>query len=498
MSKQVLIKFDTTNGGMTNDARDTTPGVFRVTKNFDNYTNTHKLTPHRSMEVDAVTESTLDEFRITKFVPTSSGLFGFGVVSSADSHAQVYVKTTASDPTAVWTTASGTSTSASGGARSDVLFVLYRNYLYGANSTGVWKYGDISGSPGTQTFTYNEYTTNVPTAQGIVHSKDDILYIPSNAKIIVNNAGSWSVGLTLPTNSTITSICEHGNYLAIACDQPEGTSVVYLWDRDSSLSTTSEKIDWGVGSLKLIENIGGTLVGISTTSANLTGLTPKVMIKYYNGADVDIIKEYECSLATIVAGKQKFNNLFYFLAEMTIEGTALKGLWKIAKKPGGGLTVSFDRMPRNDTALDAGTLKGFYRWGDYVFIAYLVPTTGLYTVWRTNDQATYSASSIVETIKYDAGDAGAFKDTVGATVTFEPLPSGGSVSLAYKCDAETSFTTLFTHTTQDSVSHSAVNVESTGAKVPQHKLIEWRITSSGGAEITGFECLEEITGKKPY
>ena len=167
-------KFD---GGMTADPREPGVDVCRSIIGFDDYTRSYKLTPYRDMIKDVVTESSLDAYAIQKFVTTNSGIFGVGRVGSADAHTQVYSKVTLTDPTSTWTTAPGTSTSASS-VEVFIQPVVYHNYIYGVNTGGVWKYGDIT-SGGGEAFTYNEYTTHVPNAQGLVHSKDDILYFPS-------------------------------------------------------------------------------------------------------------------------------------------------------------------------------------------------------------------------------------------------------------------------------------------------------------------------------
>jgi len=58
--------------------------------------------------------------------------------------------------------------------------------------------------------------------------------------------------------------------------------------------------------------------------------------------------------------------------------------------------------------------------------------------------------------------------------------------LKYKKDAETSFTTIFTHNTDDSLFHEAVNIESSGATLPEFRELSLRIESTGGAVITGY------------
>lgn len=484
------VFYNQFDGGQASDPRDPRQNLCRVIKHFDNYTDTYKLTPYRSMKVDAVTESTLNAFAIQKFAIANSKIYGVGVVNNGvDQHTQIYIKTTPTDPTAIWTTASGGTSSSSVELFIDA--IIYHNNLYGVNTGGVWKYGDITGTP---SFTFNEYTTHVPSAKGLVHSKFDILYWPSGNLILQNDlhtGAGWSVGLTLPTNSNVTSICEYGNYLAIACDQADGSSVVYLWDTETSLNDLSEKIDWGNGSLKLIETIGGTLCGISTTSANLTSLQPRVMFKYYDGTKPVTFEEYVCTLITIGTDKQKFNNLFYFLAEITMDSTIYKGLWKIFKNPSGNMAISFDKLPRNDVVLDAGSLKGFIRWGDYTFIAYLDPTNSdAFTIWRTDDQANYTATSIHESTinpQMPLPDRVQKKKLVSIGATYESFPTGGSAVVKYKTDGG-SWLKAFTETTAGIIRTEPVtkNTETPQAFFSNFYDLELHIETTGGVQPTSM------------
>lgn len=498
----ITISFNKFDGGMTNDPRDPREDVCRAVRNFDNYTRERKLTPHRSMKLDAVSgfESTLDTYRINKMCIANGTLYGVGVIGGGDNHTQVYTKVSAGDPTSVWTSAPFGSSL--GSVESNIGVLLYHNYLYGVNTNGVWKYGDITGTP---SFTSNEYTTHVPTAPGLVHSKYDIMYWPSNNLILQNdlhdNTG-WSVGLTLPTNSTIRSICEHMNYLAIACDQADGTSVVYLWDTQTTLNDLSEKIDWGNGSLKLLESIGGILTGISALSSNLNSLTPRVIFKYYSGTRVVMFEEFICQNIQVAIGtdKQKFNNLFYFLAEMTVDGTAYKGLWKIFKKSTGEMAVSFDRTPRNDVTLNSGSLHSFIRWGDYIFISYNnSEDSDKYTIWRTNDQAVYAATSVYETTinpmqperhRTGAGIRSNKKQMLGAALGTEPLTSGQQAILKIRANKGSWVTVVTSSDVGEIVKENTF--QSTGTKIPNAREYEFRVESTGGAEITEIKYRVEV------
>ena len=78
------------------------------------------------------------------------------------------------------------------------------------------------------------------------------------------------------------------------------------------------------------------------------------------------------------------------------------------------------------------------------------------------------------------------------------LPAAGSVVLKYRKDEETSYTTIFTHTTDNSLSHSAINIESSGATLPEYREIQFRIESTGNAEITSFSFVYEDQDKDLY
>ncbi len=490
---------------MTSDSRDNRHNVCRSIKHFDNYTRPFKLSPHRSMKLDALNgfESTLDEFRINKMIVANGTLYGVGVVSRDDAHTKIYTKSTAADPTSLWTEAYGGTSL--GSVENNIGVVLYRNYLYGVGINGLWKYGDITGTP---SFTAGDYTAHVPTAPGLVHSKYDIMYWPSGNLILQNDlhtGAGWSVGLTLPKYSNIVSICEHQNYLAIACNQPDGTNVVYLWDTQTSVDDLSEKIDWGNGFMKLIESIGGILCGISTTSGNQNSLNPRVMFKYYSGSRVVLFQEFVCSNAVIGTDKQKYNDLFYFLAEMTIDGVSYKGLWKIFKNPSGEMAVSFDRLPRNDVALNGGSLHSFIRWGDYIFISYNnSEDSDKYTIWRTNDQSIFVATSIYETTinpiepelsKNGAGTRSALKSLAAAAIGTEPLQSGQRVVLKYRVDGG-AWVTFIDMSYDPTNSSKNVVRESTfatnGRQSKKGREYEFRIESTGGAEITEVKYKIEV------
>lgn len=480
--------------GISTDPRSPDLRYSQLTQNFDALTYPHKLVPFRDSESGDSSASTSQK---VNFLYANSRLYGLGVVNGT-AKAEINYKTDFTN--ALWTGPSGNASSA--GSKSDGLFVHYKNYIYGARAgTSFWRHGDITGTPSWSDSWQSVSYTNI--AQGLVHSKDDILYIPYDNKIASwDNSTFTSAALTLPSDKIITSICEYGNYLAIGCrpSTGQGKSVVYLWDRDSSLTTISESIDFGEGNLQILEEIEGYLIGISYSSTN--SFVARITFRAWNGGQEAAVFKRLVSEAQYVAGdlpiaKQKIGSALYFLLTITLNGTKLQGLWKIARVSQTlPFSVVMDRTPNNDTALTSGSLNGFFILGDYVFISYISSST--YALSKTNDQASYAVTAVHETVIINDGDPSLTKKLLGVSVTHEALPSGGQIVLKYKKDEETSFTTILTSSTANALSKSSTVIESSNATLPEYKEITLRTESYGGAVLTGISYLPELVNNRPY
>jgi len=503
--EQKINRFD---GGIVNDPRSTSANTALMVTNFDVTTDAHRMIPYRSSEDGDSSSATSQKqnFCLAYWTPTSVyRLFALGVVSGS-SKAEILMKdltTGASSDLgdATWATpANNQSTAVADFATSFNLLVYYQNTgkIYGARGGKyIWAFtpdGSTAWDDSERSLTY----TNI--AQGLVHPKDDILYIPYDNKIAKNNAGSWTnEALVLPAHLYITSIAAFGDYLAIACAPLSGfgDSHVYLWDRDSSLATLSESINWGTGVLKVLEEVDGYLAGISTDGGTSTVFSDRVIFRYLNGGRAEKFNEISGGNMVVNIDKQKINNRLYFLMVMGINGVVREGLWSIGKSsPTAPLALVHERTPNNDTAMTSGALRGFYVLGDFVFISY--SSGGGYAVSKTNDSSSaYSHNSIFETKIYDGGDNTLDKKMHGITVNYEPR-SGGTVSVGYKKDGETSFTTIFTHTaTTTTNSYDATTIESSGAPLPEYKEIEFQVISTG-VTVTGIFFKSEELASKPY
>ena len=371
----IETKINRFDGGMVNDPRDPKENTCRVVTNFDILTNPRKITPYYDSESgdSGATTSQKQNFCIALRTGTTYRLYALGVVSGTG-RGEVLMKdlTTSSNDLidGGWLTPNNNQSSA--GAVSFNLFVYYAKtgLIYGVRASQyIWAFDPSSVASWSDSARDLTSFTNI--AQGLVHSKDDILYIPYDNKILKNNNGSWTdAALTLPSHLYITSICEYGNYLAIAASplSSVGDSYVYLWDRDATLATLSESINWGQGKLNILEEIDGYLIGISSIDGLSSVLTDRVVFKYYFGNTVRKFKEIRgMSVSGKGIDKQKTNNRLYFLLTGTIGGATKEGLFSVGLSEENFVLIH-ERTPNNNTA--SGGLKGFFIVNDFTFISY--------------------------------------------------------------------------------------------------------------------------------
>lgn len=507
MGNIIETKINKFNGGMVNDPRDPTENTCRVVTNFDVLTNSYKMSPYRSSESgdSAASTSRKQNFCVALRTGTTYRLFGLGVVSGT-ARAEILMKDLTTGAAtdlddADWATPANNQSSA--GTTSFNLFVYYKKVgrIFGAKAgTTIWVFDPASsaafledGTGNSRSLTY----TNI--AQGLVHSKDDILYIPYDNKIAKNDNGTWSdTALTLPSHLYITSICEDGNNLVIACAPLSGVgdSVVFIWDRDSSLATLSDSINWGQETLKIIESVEGIIIGISLSGTNSTRFKDRIVFKYLSASNPITFQVFEGGTSTLLPiAKQKINDRLYFMMLVSLNGATREGVWSVGRNLS-SFSIVHERTPNNNTALVGGDLYGFFLVGDFMFISYLSSST--YALSKTDDTETYSASSIYESKIFNAGDSSLTKKLIGVTVMTEPMPTAGQIILSYRKDGATAWTEIFTEATDSSISRSAINIESSGDNLGEHKEVEFQIKSTGGAVVTGFSFKEEFINKRLY
>ena len=459
-------------GGVSGDPRSKSLGVVQIATNFDIFRDEKRAIPYNDSESGDASSATSKKqaFDIGLWTPTPSWrLFALGVVSGT-ARAEILMKilTTggATDlDDSSWATPANNSSAA--GTTSFDCFFYYKTlakFIGARAGTNLWTFTPDGATGWNDTFQAITYT-NI--AQGIVHSKDDIAYIPYDNFIASYNATGAvfnATALTLPADYYISAISEFGDFIAIACapNSGVGKSRLFIWNRDSSLSTLSDSVDAGEGVIKFIEELEGQIVAGVMIGGNGTRLRDRVVFRKYAGAGMKRFKEITSSATgqnlTLLSRRQKADNRVYFLMSISIDGVVREGLWSIGMSSSGEFAISHERTQNNDTALGNGSLRGFFVVADYVFISY-IDNAGSYQLSKTNDQASFTALSIIETVIKNTPNSDVIKKLVGASVMFEPLPAAGQIALYYKKNAETDWTRIFVYNTDNEISHGAVNVE---------------------------------------
>jgi hypothetical protein len=493
MSKVSEIKVQNFSGGVSDDPRENDATKFQVVRHFDVFSNPTRLTPYRSLEADQ-TASVADDMKaylVQDFVYASASAKLYGLGQTGAGLTKIVNKADAT--TGNWTLPAS---SEGNGAVKNGCLVEYKDYLWGfQGTTQVFRWGLLSGSPAI-TNSQGTVGTITSVAQGII-AKDDNLYLPYNNKLVrVTSGGTVNDAvLTLPTNFKITSICNYGNYLAIACapiSTFNGVSKVFLWNLTSP--DVQEAIDWGEGELRVLETIEGYLVGITDRYLNnATGAgRGSMIIQIYSGGVPQVVKEVftqALTNKTMPLSKAVKNNRVFFAAKIMTNSAGTEyneGIWSFGRKNVNyPFALSLDVIDSNVTS---SGIQAFGTAANYFFITH----SGDGSIDKTNDAATYAFTSVYESQIIDFGDVDSDKTLVSLKVSFRKLATGESLTAKYRVNGATAWATIGTFSTVGAISKTFTAIESTGLAFASGYEYEFRLESTGGLEITGMKARANV------
>lgn len=506
MGEIITTKINRFDGGIAKDKRSKISNQFAVTKHFDALTYPHKLVPY--FDTEAIEDKT---FFITKFLynlernGSTYYIYGFG-------------KNAGTDKTRVYRISPTGSSWGSGANNISILdkkegcFFYYKGYIYmfaGVNklirydTSGATAFednvvGNVFAAP-----TLADFTS---IAQAVHHPSDDVAYFFTDNLVHKLNNTVWEKAvLTLPDNLKIVDATPYGDYLAIACVTKGVSNVqsfVYLWDRDAV--SWNSMIDFGDGELLYIANLDNQLIGVVDffIGDSLNMKTGKMMIKKMTGGTAVIIGEIVSRKPTIsqtqTTEKTKVvsNNKLYFPYYIPLDEDPRNGIWVIDSS---GKAI-LDFIEEEVDLATNKTYQGIFLTGNKWWIAHSLDGS----VNRGDPNSVYSATSIYESL-INGGDRRLgiekTKKLKGATGMVEAMPVTGKIVLKYQKDENigtANWVTIFTNTTENLISHDAINIESNGNTLQEYKEIAFRIESTGGAVITGLKFKSEILEKNVY
>ncbi len=489
---------DQFDGGRSKDTRKAAPNEFALVQHFD-VSQPHKLIPYRDME----TEGSLTAYAIKSVClftdsAASQKYFALGNVSG-QTYPQILEKTTLAGTFA---------TSASGnGAAGTVL----AHTLLGYKQTNKLIFEKVSGStviidsydPATDTYastvgTISDYAETGIYPRPFVHPLDDTAYICAGQTVAKLDGSTFTASaVTIPAYYNITDHCDYGpfNAIIVAPIDMGGSSKLFLWGRDTSIVEMDEAIDLGSGAAMVVGNVQGRLITISapaTSAGTAVDFYPTITFREYAGGQPNVVHELRwegSGTPTLLLKnlKTKKGDDMLFALSIYLENKTVNQVWRCGYNSMGQFFVCPDVLPNNDTAL-TGNIDGLDTIADVTFVAF----NGDGSLMRTNDAASFTATSIFESETFRSG----LNETiVGSSVHFEPLPSGATVTLKYRVNENTSWTTMKSYTTQNGMRMDATSDEFT---TKDGKEWHFRIESTGGAVILGFEAYTKPKNDRPY
>lgn len=470
---------------------------FTISKHFDIFSNPDRITPYRSLKADTNDGSTatgMKQYFVRDFLYASASAKLYGLGQTAGGLTKIVEKADAT--TGNWDLPAS---SDGNGAVQNGCFIEFKDYAWGFQGTNqVFKWGLLSGSPSITNTAAGGTTgaTITSVAQGVI-AADANLYLPYNNSLMRIAPGLTITAdvISVPSNFKITSICNFGNYLAIGCapiSSFNGVSKVFIWNLSSDLFT--ETLNFGEGDLRILETIEGMLVGITDRYLNnSTGVGKgSMVVQTYSGGSPQVIKEIftqALSGKTMPISKAIKNNRLFWSAKIMTNSagtTYNEGLWSFGRKNVNyPYTFSLDIIDEN---VSTSGIQSFGLAGNYFFIAHSADGS----IDKTDETATYSFTSILESQIFSFGSANT-KKLIQVTISVVPIPTNGSITVKYRTDNNTSWTTIGTLSTVGALSRDFLNIESTGANFSTFTEIQFRFESvTGGAEILGFMVEAEL------
>ena len=496
MAKVTINNFS---GGLDEDIRSHSTNTFSDVTGFDTLTNKYTLIPYGESETEALASGAITDKQITDVIREGNGFIAMMGRNSAGTPTTVdlLIKNSGTD-----ISATNSSVTTVGGANfyqpNTLIFDTFDSSYYYINTTGqvrkIVAGTYIASSAGSLAFTSS--WSGIPVPRPLLHPTSNVLYFAYGTNGLAKiTAGAYSnITLDFATNRLITSMTDYGAFVAFAVTPTYagGQSKVLIWDQNTSRTAFSDSVDWGNGSIMILENIGGTLIGVSISDAQYASSTSyttskvkKLTIRALSGGRAVVVKELTVDSSFNLRNfKTKFGTKLYFGGDY---GSAL---YVVEKKEDGTVVVSKDRFINNGTAIT--TLRGISLIGDYLFTMFdTIGQTG--NIFRTKVTSSYTNTSTFTTNinpKMDIEDRDKQKKLTKVEVITENMPAGANVSVYYDIDGS-GLAQILSETRTDNKRTLATR-DLSGNPFLEGIEYKFQVTSTGGAKIIGFNYEYEV------
>ena len=499
------IQVDNFWSGIVNDIRSTLASGFWYSENLEVGTSKSVKQVVNNQAENSCSYATANN--ITKLVQVGTTIYGLGQDNATNKDTTIWTKT--NSLSGAWAIATSGTISATTFNSDNPLFISVNGIIYfdGGNSK-IAKYTIATN-------TMAATAINLANAKGGTIWQGDV-YFWVGQDIYKLNTSTDAITLmkTVSTEQTIVEIVPFGNLLTIICTSLVTLSKMYVWD---GISTTTwvDIVEIGAGTVAGGAILEGSVIAIIGTPNKRT-----LMIKSWNGGQFRNLFTYTgrynqavtYNYVQVASKLKTFTGYIYFMLTGTKPDGTYAGLYQysIARfgrdEPENPMTFS---IYKTLDFTSARTIDGATSKQDFTIIENIVGGADTAersiaaTVNSATDNSTFFLSSsstytgqagVLETVLYNVNDSSRDKQ-FKLSVQYAPLLTAGQVVAKYRKDEETTWTTIFTETGDNSISHESVNIESTGVELPTFREIQFRFEMTGGAELTGFKVIaEELNG----
>jgi hypothetical protein len=449
------------------------------------------------------TETTVQDQCILRLLRYGNEVYGIGFDNSTNKDVTLYKYN--GSPTNAYVALTNGTVSSTTIRLYNPLFAVMDDYIYfdpGKNYVARYKI-----STNTMTDTWHAFTGGM---QGGTRWKGSLYCWSDNDNNIYKIDGSDLTSMiVIPSDQTVKEIIAYGEYLAIICTasttSDDGVSRMYLWD---GVTTTSfaDIIDIGFGDVLGGDILDGLIyVGINFPSRKgwrLKAFSGGIFqtIYTYRGKR-NLVSNYIYS--NIASQLKSYTGYLYFLVVGARPGSSYASVYEAVLfrygRQNAGQPNKLSAYKSMEVTPSEGNTLG-YLGNDFVVSEdTAITNTTENTIYAVLYEASYKTrqvkstlttysgqAGIVETGNYGGDNVSKQKHLKGITLTYDALTGSGQVTLKYKKDYDTSWTTIFTDNTANSQSHEAVCIESSGDQLPIFKEIAFRTELLYGAELTGI------------
>ena len=381
---------------------------------------------------------------------------------------------------------------------SDSQIIEYKDYLYFYTQTNkIGRYGTLSSSP---SFTEEwQTTTNSITINGPMAIQKDTLYIANGNRIASWDGTTWtaSTNFDLPSGWKIISLIAWGKYIVAGATSPESDTISRMFFWDTSATSWEFAKDIPRGKLIGIVNIGDTIKGVVLNPVSDADHIGSLNVVEWSGGTVRVVWTHRLKGLTSASTNFVNNGLdekdgILYIGGVLDTTSNIGGIYTYGQPiPNGNYVFN------HSIDVGATTLQHFnaLKWIGTFLYASIYDNTGTdFRVIRTDDSTNAYEDLQYDSLVFDGNNPYMKKKIKRIIINTNALPANAVITIKYKVDRASSWTSIGTMGTTSATQMSFYNIN--GVTFDEFKELQLQLTTNMSAgegliEITNITTLYE-------